>query len=94
LKLFEQQLRSEYGKELKITYGKSYEYLGMALDVKDTYCEMTMSMACIWIHGAFLTIQIPTANYPDFPEGDCPKSRAQRIIFTMRNESIKRRAFA
>merc|ERR1711871_1766326 len=43
LKLFEQQLRSEYGKELKITYGKSHEYLGMALDVKDTYCEMTMS---------------------------------------------------
>ena len=43
LKLFEQQLRSEYGKELKITCGKSHEYLGMALDVKDTYCEMTMS---------------------------------------------------
>ena len=43
LKLLEQQMRSEYGDELKITYGKSHEYLGMALDIKDTYCEMTMA---------------------------------------------------
>ena len=43
LKLFEQQLRSEYGEGLKITYGKSHEYLGMALNIKDSYCEMTMS---------------------------------------------------
>ena len=43
LKLLEQQLRLEYGEELKITYGKSHEYLGMALDIDNTYCEMTMT---------------------------------------------------
>jgi hypothetical protein len=36
-------LRTEYGEGLKITYGKTHEYLGMAIDVRDTYCEMTMS---------------------------------------------------
>ena len=43
LKLLEQQMRSEYGDELKITYGKSHEYLGMALDIDNTYCELTMT---------------------------------------------------
>ena len=43
LKLLEEQLRSEYGEGLKTTYGKSHERLGMALDVKDSYCETTMS---------------------------------------------------
>jgi hypothetical protein len=43
LKLFEEQLRTEYGEGLKITYGKTHEYLGMAIDVRDAYCEMTMS---------------------------------------------------
>ena len=42
LKLFEDQLRSEYGEGLKITYGKSHEYLGMALNIDKTYCELTM----------------------------------------------------
>ena len=42
LKLFEEQLRAEYGDGLKITYGKSHEYLGMAVDINSTYCELTM----------------------------------------------------
>ena len=40
LKLLEEQFRSEYGEELKITYGKSHEYLGLALDIDN--CDLTL----------------------------------------------------